>query len=62
MMETLDVRGLPEPIVRALEVVVQMARNLARTNSSKQQRVELSVWKGNVVGRLTRREIYDDRV
>jgi len=62
MMETLAVRGLPEPIVRALDVVVQMARNLARTNSSKQQRVELSVWKGNVVGRLTRREIYDDRV
>jgi hypothetical protein len=63
-MESIDVKGLPEPIVRGLEIVAQMARNLLEkpetTNGHEQ--VQLGVRKGTVYGKLTREEIYDDVV
>ena len=56
-----NLEGLPEPIARGLEIVAQIARNLARTVVSKGRRkVKLGVRKGTVFGRLTREEIYDD--
>ena len=61
-MEHLNVEGLPEPIVRGLEVIVEMARKLAGKKSSlpRREHVTLGVRKGTVYGTLTREEIYDD--
>ena len=61
-MEHLNVEGLPEPIVRGLEVIVEMARKLAGKQALPQprERVKLGVRKGTVYGKLTREEIYDD--
>ncbi len=61
-MEHLNVEGLPEPIVRGLEVIVEMARKLAgkKVPPPRRKRVKLGVRKGTVYGKLTREEIYDD--
>jgi hypothetical protein len=61
-MEHLNVEGLPEPIVRGLEVIVEMARKLAgkKAPPPRGKRVKLGVRKGTVYGTLTRKEIYDD--
>jgi hypothetical protein len=61
-MEHINVEGLPEPIVRGLEVIVEMGRKLAGQKSSTPRRecVTLGVREGTVYVRLTREEIYDD--
>ena len=60
-MEHLNVEGLPEPIVRGLEVIVEIARKLTRKPPPpRRQRIALSVRKGTVYGKLTREEIYDN--
>jgi hypothetical protein len=61
-MEPLNVEGLPEPIVRGLEVIVEMARKLTGKKASppRREHVKLGVRKGTVYGKLTREEIYDD--
>ena len=60
-MEHLYVEGLPEPIVRGLEVIVEIARKLTgrKPPSPRRQRIALSVRKGTVYGKLTCEEIYD---
>jgi hypothetical protein len=60
-MERLNVEGLPEPIVRGLEVIVEMARKLAgkKAPPPRRERVKLGVRRGTVYGTLTRKEIYD---
>jgi hypothetical protein len=61
-MKAINVEGLPEPIVRGLEIAVEMARKLAKERSSAltRERVKLGRRKGTVYGTLTREEIYDD--
>ncbi len=61
-METIDVRDLPEPIARGLEVVAQMARTLSGKHTNRQKKqVELHPVKGGrVLTSLTREEIYAD--
>ena len=61
-MDNLNVEGLPEPIVRGLEVIVEMARKLMGKKASppRRERIKLGVRKGTVYGKLTREEIYDD--
>lgn len=61
-METIDVRDLPEPIARGLEVVAQMARTLNRKHPNAQKkRVKIHPAKGGrVLTPLTREEIYAD--
>jgi hypothetical protein len=61
-IEHINVEGLPEPILRGLEIVVEMARKLAGHQFSvpHRERVTLGVRKGTVHGKLTREEIYDD--
>ncbi len=61
-MEHLNIEGLPEPIVRGLEVIVEMARQLAgkKAPPPRRERAKLGVRKGTVYGTLTREEIYDD--
>ncbi len=58
--KTISLEGLPEPVARGLEVVAQMARNLAGTNLKERERVNIGVRDGRVFGRLTREEIYGD--
>jgi hypothetical protein len=54
--------GLLEPIVRGLEVIVEMARKLTarKPPPPRRQHIALGVRKGTVYGKLTREEIYDD--
>ena len=60
----LDLKGIPEPIARGLEVVAEMARNLAgvpRAKPNRRKRVKLTPVKGGtVLTPLTRAEIYAD--
>jgi hypothetical protein len=61
-MEQLNVEGLPEPIVRGIEVIVEIARKLTgrKLPPPRRQRIALGVRKGTVYGKLTREEIYDN--
>jgi len=59
-MKTINVEGLPEPIARSLEAMVQAAREEIRKAQNPQQRVELLAKEGGVIGPLTRDEIYKD--
>jgi hypothetical protein len=64
---TINVEGLPEPLVRSLEAVAELARRLVgiaprNGTSSAKRTLNRSVRKGTVVGKLTREEIYEDRV
>lgn len=56
-----DLGGLPEPIARGLEVVAQMARNMARRpEPTAGTAPEFPVWSLGVIGDLSREEIYED--
>lgn len=59
-LEAIDVKDLPEPIARGLEVVAQMARTLSgQSAKGPKQRVELHVVTGGrVLTPLTREDIY----
>lgn len=61
---SLDLKGIPEPVARGLEVVAEMARNLAGVKREKPKRrkpVKLTPVKGGtVLTPLTREEIYAD--
>ena len=58
---TLDLRGLPEPIARGLEVVAEMARKMVkRSKETGGTAPELPLWPLGVSGALGRDEIYDD--
>ena len=59
-MKTINVEGLPEPIARSLEVMVQAVREEISNAVKPRDRVKLSMKKGNVIGPLTREEIYRD--
>ena len=59
-METIDVKDLPEPIARGLEVVAEMARKLAGKSANGRNRVQLGVRDGTVYGTLSRKEIYEE--
>jgi len=58
-MENINVEGLPEPVARAVQAMVQALREqLAK--EQKKEPGELPVWPGTVISALTREEIYDD--
>ena len=59
-MKTINVEGLPEPIVRSLAAVAETVRDQLRDVERPRDRVRLSVKKGKVLGPLTREEIYKD--
>ena len=54
----LDLEGVPEDQARAIEEQVRYWR--AQAAKKAKPPVELPRWKGGVIGRLTREEIYDD--
>jgi len=59
-MKTINVEGLPDPVVRSLEAMVQTLKTEIGNEEKPRRRVELSVKKGEVIGPLTREEIYKD--
>jgi hypothetical protein len=61
-METINVEGLPEPVVRAVAAMVQTLREqLAKEEKqAKHEPIELPLWRGTVIGSLSREDIYDD--
>jgi hypothetical protein len=58
-MEHINVEGLPEPVARAVAAMVQAIREEIAKDQKKVPG-ELPVWRGMVIGSLTREEIYDD--
>ena len=59
-MEAIDVKDIPEPIARGLEIVAEMARKLTSTQAKGHSRIQLGVRNGTVYGTLSRKELYDD--
>jgi hypothetical protein len=67
-MEYINVRGLPEPVARALERMVDALRRKVWAAPASQQQtapsanggLRLDRRRGKVIGRLTREELYDD--
>ena len=59
-METINVEGLPQPIVHSLEAVVETVRQQLREPKEPRQHVALLTKRGTVLGSVTREEIYDD--
>jgi hypothetical protein len=62
-MQHIDVSDLPDPIARAIQTIVQTLRQqLVEAAAIKPRTGELPRWEGQVIGNLTREEIYDDDV
>ena len=57
----INTEGIPAPIVRGLETVVEMIRG-QMPQSKRKQGENLLVKHGRVTGSLHRRDIYDDSV
>jgi hypothetical protein len=60
MMKTINVEGLPEPVVRAMEIVVDTVRKQLHADERPPSRDKLPVWPGKVLGSMSRTEIYED--
>jgi hypothetical protein len=59
-MESINVEGLPEPVARAVQAMVQALREQL-AHDQKKAPGELPVWPGTVIGSLTREEIYCEK-
>jgi hypothetical protein len=59
-MKTINVDNIPEPVIRAMEVVVQTLREQFHDAEKPRSQVDLPIWPGKVVGSLDRTEIYQD--
>jgi len=60
-MDTIDIRGLPEPVARAIaETVENLKRQYCRKEGKT--RVELPTRPLGVIGPLDRKTIYDDHL
>jgi hypothetical protein len=60
-MQSINVSDLPEPVARAIEAMVQAVRKqLAQASPAAPPVPELPRLEGNVIGTLSREELYDD--
>jgi hypothetical protein len=62
-MQSIDVRDLPEPVAKAIAAMVQSIRQQVARGAAPPptaRPIKLPVWRGQVIGELRRREIYDD--
>ncbi len=59
-MRTINVEGLPEPVVRAMEIVVETVRQQLNVDDRPRSRLQLPVWPGKIIGPMSRTEIYED--
>ena len=55
----MNVKWLPDEIVQALEQIVQAFRERVGAAPEPRLPVDIPVWPGTVMGRLTREEIYE---
>jgi hypothetical protein len=63
VMRTIDVHDLPEPVAKAIELMVETIRSQVAADKNGQDRsinIEIPAWPGTIIGRLRRAEIYDD--
>lgn len=58
--EMIDVTGLPDQVVADLNRLVATLRKQLPTAKPTASKVDLPVWEGTVLSRMTREEIYDD--
>jgi hypothetical protein len=58
-MKEIDVADLPEPIARAIETIVQTVRQQLQQTPDQQAIKDLPRWDGDVIGTLSREDIYD---
>jgi hypothetical protein len=59
-MQQIEVSDLPEPVARAIEMMVQSLRQQLRSTAPRPAPSDLPRWEGEVIGKLNRQEIYDD--
>ena len=57
---TIDVSGLPEPVVQDIARLVTTLRDNLRAGKPEVRSVPLPRWTGTVLGAMHRREFYDD--
>ena len=58
-VRAIDLDGVPEKQAEAIEEQVRYWKHRAR-EAARPKPGELPVWKGKVIGLLTREELYDD--
>lgn len=57
----ISLEGLPEPMIRAIEVMVQSAREISKSRSQESEcQVGLPVWQLGLKEPLRREDYYDD--
>jgi hypothetical protein len=59
-MEPIDVHDLPEPMARAIRAMLEELRRQLGPGVPKEEAKELPRWAGQVLGNLTRDEVYDN--
>jgi hypothetical protein len=63
-MRSIDVHDLPEPVAKAIEGMVQTIRSQVSGGKNgvkkSKRRMALPKWKGQAIGALRRREMYED--
>lgn len=59
-MESIDVQGLPEPIARAIEGMVDALRRQLNGRKPKTPPPPLPLKRGTVIGPLSREQVYDN--
>ena len=59
-MTSINVEGLPEPVIEALAQLVEALREQFQAAKEIRPHVDLLVFPGKVIGKLTREEIYED--
>jgi hypothetical protein len=63
-MESINVSDLPEPVARAVAVLVESLRHQIAAKAAREVQGparELPRWEGQVIGKMSREEIYEDR-
>jgi hypothetical protein len=61
-MHTIDVSDLPDPVARAVENMIQVLRQQYARPIPTEASNDLPKWEGQVLGKLTREEIYGERL
>jgi hypothetical protein len=56
----IDVSGLPDPVIRDIQQLVQTIRDKVAMSKPTPAVAPLPLWEGVVLGRMERRELYED--
>ena len=58
--KAINVEGLPQPVTHALQAMIQALKGQLHVVPKRPQAGELKDRPGKVIGKLTRKEIYED--